>query len=409
MKTAEKKVIQQSETEQLPVVNENNKYSIEKQEENLITTAKKYDINYKDTRLTGIQNALDKKGIKSKFDDTQFTNSAEGARWSMTTDENGNVTREIVLNPNANEETIVQELAIHELTHDIVSKNTETSKKLYNEVVEYLRQDEKYNTYYNQLKEMYKDKYNDESTIEEEAVAKALQTKFGTQEEVTRLVNYKPTLARRIYDWVVDKLNNITGGRIEKLYWEDVRNKFERAYNEEYNGRNELNTSDKYHISENFSKEIDQALNNELKSNTQIKARDYTPQILVDNGVSNLPMLITQKHVKSIIYNTQEAQNLGLPTQNVNYHGLGKELLVKAIDNLDTPQAIYKTNENNYLVVTEFKDNNGKEIVVPIQINGKGRYNDVFIDENQIKSAYGRNNLETYLKNNNFEQIYIKK
>ena len=260
--------------EQLPVVNKKNRYNVKAQEENLITTAQKYDINYKDTRLTGIQNALDKKGIKSKFDDTQFANPTEGARWSMTTDENGNVTREIVLNPNANEETIVQELAIHELTHDIVSKNTETSKKVYNEVVDYLRQDEEYNTYYNQLKEMYKDKYNAETTIEEEAVAKALQTKFGTQEEVTRLVNYKPTLARRIYDWVVDKLNNITGGRIEKLYWEDVRNKFERAYNEEYNGKRNQDKS-KYSI------ETDKNGNQYVKVNTAqdifegIEEKDY--------------------------------------------------------------------------------------------------------------------------------------
>lgn len=139
-----------------------------------------------------------------------------------------------------------------------------------------------------------------------------------------------------------------------------------------------------------------------------MKARDYTPSILVNNGVKNLPMLITQKHIKSIVYTLQEAQNLGLPTKNTNYHGLGKDLLIKAIDNLDSPQAIYKTGDDNYLVVTEFKDSNDKEIVVPIQINGKGNYNNVFIDENQIKSVYGRRNLSNYLKNNNFDEIYTK-
>ena len=114
------------------------------------------------------------------------------------------------------------------------------------------------------------------------------------------------------------------------------------------------------------------------------------------------------KILKSIVYNSQEAQKLGLPTKNINYHGLGKNLLIKAIDNLDSPRAIYKTNDNNYLVITKFKDSNGREIVVPVQINGKGRYNDVFIDENQIKSVYGRNNLLNYLKSNHFEKIYEK-
>ena len=206
---------------------------------------------------------------------------------------------------------------------------------------------------------------------------------------------------------MVDKLNKInkaTGYKSEKLFWTDVKNKFENAYKQDYQGNNTI----KYHISENFSNEIDKALNNELTSNTQVKARDYTPSILVDNGVKNLPMLITQKHIKSIIYTLQEAQSLGLPTKNINYHGLGKDLLIKAIDNLDSPQAIYKTGDDNYLVVTEFKDSNGKEIVVPIQINGKGNYNNVFIDENQIKSVYERRNLSNYLKNNNFDEIYTK-
>ena len=35
-------------------------------------------------------------------------------------------------------------------------------------------------------------------------------------------------------------------------------------------------------------------------------------------------------------------------------------------------------------------------------------YNDIFISENQIKSIYGRNNLNNYIGKNNFEQIYIK-
>lgn len=170
----------------------------------------------------------------------------------------------------------------------------------------------------------------------------------------------------------------------------------------------DIDSNESYHINKDFENEIDKALNNKLPSNTQLKARDYTPEILVKNGVENLPMLITQKHVKSTIYTLQQAQALKLPIKGINYHGLGKELLIKAIDNLDNPKTIYKQNDNNYLIVTEFKDKNNKEIIVPIQIKGKGLYNNVYIDENQIKSVYGRNNLEKYIKDNNFEIIYNK-
>lgn len=77
------------------------------------------------------------------------------------------------------------------------------------------------------------------------------------------LVNYKPTLARKIYDWVVDKLNNITGGRIENLYWEDVRNKFERAYSEEYN--NEVNNGKNKNIEKYYIEPIEEF--NEMEYN----------------------------------------------------------------------------------------------------------------------------------------------
>ena len=162
-------------------------------------------------------------------------------------------------------------------------------------------------------------------------------------------------------------------------------------------------------ISKDFENEIDKVLNNELPSNMQIKARNFTPAILVMCGVRNLPMLITQKHLKSIIYSLNDAKKFKLPIKNINYHGIGKDLLIKAIKNLDNPKAIYKIDNKNYLIITEFKDYDDREIIVPVQINAKGRYNNLFIDENQIKSVYGKNNLLEYIERNNFEIIYEKK
>jgi hypothetical protein len=229
--------------------------------DNLISSAKKYNLNYKDLSIENSQKALEKRGIKARFDENYFNNESEGGKYILTTDENGNVTREIIINPKADEKTIIQEMAIHELTHDIIAGKTDKSVKMYNEVKDFLYKDKDFSSKLAQLEEAYlniKDengnpvynrndsKFN--SMIEEEAIAKTLQTKFGTQEEVNRLVNYTPSKARMVYDWIVDKLNKITGGRIEKLYWEDVKNKFERAFSEEGNyNRENINK---------FSKEI---------------------------------------------------------------------------------------------------------------------------------------------------------
>lgn len=96
---------------------------------------------------------------------------------------------------------------------------------------------------------------------------------------------------------------------------------------------------------------------------------------------------------------------MGISTKNINYHGLGKELLIKAIENLENPLAIYIIDKDNYLIVTELVYKLGKDII-SIKLNGRGRYNGVFIDEHQIKSIYGRRNFKEYISNSKY--IYKK-
>lgn len=162
-------------------------------------------------------------------------------------------------------------------------------------------------------------------------------------------------------------------------------------------------------ISKNFSTEIDKVLNGTYKKHNQVKAKDYTPLILVRCGVKNLPMLITAKHILSTILTEEEAKMKKNYEKNINYHGLGKNLLIKVIANLDNPLSVYRKNNNNYIIITKEKDKYGNYIIVPIEINSKGTYNNIYINENQIKSVYGKRNLIKYLKNKNFEKIHTKK
>lgn len=324
------------------------------------------------------------KNVEIRFDADLKTPEGKIANGSYS---NGVIT----INPNSTRAG--EFIAIHELTHAIGTKQME------NIIEKYSKSNIEFNEETKKLLQNYSN-----TEMNEEALADISGQLFGTQEFINNISQNNPNVFQRIYSEIKYLWHQFKGYKTQDQFIDDLYYKWTQAYN----GNNKLNNTENYHVSENFSSEIDKALNNKLQANTQVKARDYTPQILVDNGVDNLPMLITQRHIKSTIYTLQEAENLGLPTKNVNYHGLGKDLLIKAIDNLDSPQAIYKTSENNYLVVTEFKDNNGKEIVIPIQINGNGRYNNVFIDENQIKSVYGRNNLNNYINKNNFEQIYKK-
>lgn len=85
---------------------------------------------------------------------------------------------------------------------------------------------------------------------------------------------------------------------LDKQQAENVRKQFLDVLDnavEEANttGEYESDTDVKYHISDKFSEEIDKALRGELNETEQVKARDYTPKILVEKGVKDLPMLIT--------------------------------------------------------------------------------------------------------------------
>ena len=149
-----------------------------------------------------------------------------------------------------------------------------------------------------------------------------------------------------------------------------------------------------------LSKQIDLVLTNKLPTNNQIMIREDTPKILVENGIKNLPMLITQRHIRTAIFNLEQARTLNLPLDNkTHYHGLGKELFLRGIKDLENPIAIYKNisraNANdNFVIITNIKDNEN---------------NNIMIKENQIKSIYGKKNINEYVKLSKLELVYKKR
>ena len=168
----------------------------------------------------------------------------------------------------------------------------------------------------------------------------------------------------------------------------------------------------------NLSKRIDNVLKN-INERNPVRLRDYTPQVLVENGVKDLPMYENPSHIRKNILTKKEAQKLGLATNIRNhYHGLGKELYIKIINSLDSPRVIFKNKNNkDYLILTTVKDNNNSNIIVPIEIETITKINIFNIDINRIKTVYGydRKNpdLNKYIKNNiklgRFTKIYEQK
>lgn len=223
-----------------------NRASISEQEQNtLIESAKKYNLNGNSEDIKGINEGLAKRNISSKFDDSFFKDNQgnidtnTNAIWRTSKDEQGNIKREVIFNPNADTNKTIQQVAVHELWHDMVG--SKEGKELADLILNRNSKQEGYKEARANLEDIYSKVYDRNSKefknlVDEEEVADTLAQKLGDQDFINSLNKDNPTVFKKIYDWIVDKLNKFTGGRNEKLYWEDVKNKFESVYRQEYNG-----------------------------------------------------------------------------------------------------------------------------------------------------------------------------
>lgn len=251
-------------------------------------SAKQYNIDYKNEDLKEIKQMFDKRGINAYFDENIFqSNNDAFSVWKPTYDEQGNISgREVVFNPKAQDtNTRVQELAIHELGHDLDL----------NEVQDMILKDasrkENWESARKSLENTYKHAYENDNIqisdenfnkiVDEEATMSILQRELGNQEYVNRLVNQNQSVAKKIYNWVIDKLNKFTGGKNEKLFWTDMKNKFETAYNQEFRKNEDIT---KFSIA--GRKSLDNIRNDNYFYNRGINAYD-TAQKLAKQNIDN--------------------------------------------------------------------------------------------------------------------------
>lgn len=251
-------------------------------------SAKRYNIDYNNEDLKEINQMYNKRGITTYFDENTFKNNKDVfSIWKPTYDENGNISgREVVFNPNSQDtKTRVQELAIHELGHDLELNEVQ------NMILKDASRKENWKNARKSLEDTYKQAYENDGIqiskedfnkiVDEEATMSILQRELGSQEYVNRLVNQNQSIAKKIYNWVIDKLNKFTGGKNEKLFWTDIRNKFETAYNQEFN----KNDSDlKYSIAgkKGMQNAIRQDASNKIIEQSYNKALS-----MQNNGIDN--------------------------------------------------------------------------------------------------------------------------
>lgn len=139
-----------------------------------------------------------------------------------------------------------------------------------------------------------------------------------------------------------------------------------------------------------FTQQVDDVLSGVANQYNALKVCD-TPQLLIEVGCKQLPMLITQKHLRDSLK--------PLSKSNSKWHGLTEQQIKKLPELIADPVMIYdsQTLKNSLVVVTSEIDSRNFPIIVSIKANGQGTYELQKIDSNFITSVYGRRNFAGHI------------
>lgn len=116
-------------------------------------------------------------------------------------------------------------------------------------------------------------------------------------------------------------------------------------------------------------------------------------------------MPTTQKHA----YTTTMAEGKYRST-DVNYHALGLETMQKLPNAIADPLMVIKSHnyDGRITVITDLTDSEGRGIIVPVIVNGKGVWQEARVDANIVATVFGHKKFASVAKNAflNGEVIY---
>lgn len=180
----------------------------------------------------------------------------------------------------------------HETTH--LLEGTKEYQSLQNIVKEYAKNKGDYDSKYNQLNSLYQ---GTNANVDNEVTSDLVGNYLFTDEEFVKNLSAKePTVFQKVYDYIKHVYNLVTAGSKEQRELEKVKYRFEQAYNEmsktttqqaETNliTETESNTI-KYHISEKFSKDIDDMVRDVKRTMEQDVIDDQYIDELIHNSDS---------------------------------------------------------------------------------------------------------------------------
>ena len=152
-----------------------------------------------------------------------------------------------------------------------------------------------------------------------------------------------------------------------------------------------------------FEKEIKEALIISNDNVNDIKICD-TPQILLDAGMDQKPILYSKNHLKNAIAKYDKVKH---------HHGISINSIYNLPQYIKEPAIILKNYKDKTKPILVFNDINSEKspLFAVLDMNGDGVYNLQEIDSNYMLSIYGKDKFDDYLRIavDNKEVVYYDK
>lgn len=142
------------------------------------------------------------------------------------------------------------------------------------------------------------------------------------------------------------------------------------------------NNAAQYDYSKSFEEQVEDYKSGLIpKGDTLLVGK--TPEVFLGIGMNALPVTINTTHVDYALNGTKDFD-----------HHLGEALLKQLPEAIKKPVAIMTSGTKNGSSIVAMLEvrHNGKQVIMPVAIDGFGKQNGIVIDSNAITSIYGKNN-----------------
>lgn len=257
----------------------------------------------------------------------------------------------------------------------------------------------------------------DVNAVKDEIGASFIEEIMQNPDVAERVWDANPTLMGKLIHWIEDairKLKSIFKDNPQSEIYQKALDAYNQGLmNLQFAQQNTTQGAERYSVGsdvsmEQFAKQVDAVLDDNSSFEESHLVLGKTPDVLLNVGMPDLPIYMTAKHVYTIANSSGKYAG-----KNVNYHGLGADLVKQLPEAIANPLLIAESNtrSDSVVLLTKLVDKQNRPVIAAVKFDGKAFDKGIEVEANILSSAYGRNNAQAFFDDlfANDKVLYVNK